>query len=114
MKPQPNDSPFSYHLYLKYEIEKAIETGQIHKYHFNYLRNILEKLSTFLGHQNWGDLLEPVRGDRNSYETRLINISSHSKHSGEEVIDLEEDDKRVLDFLIKQIHELYHFKSTGL
>jgi hypothetical protein len=57
-------SPFSYHLYLKYEIEKAIETGQIHKYHFNYLRNILEKMSTFLGHQNWGDLLEPVRGDR--------------------------------------------------
>ena len=71
-------------------------------------------MSTFLGHQNWGDLLEPVRGDRNSYETRLINISSHSKHSGEEVIDLEEDDKRVLDFLIKQIHELYRFKSTGL
>ncbi|SMG66262.1 hypothetical protein BMETH_536185639, partial [methanotrophic bacterial endosymbiont of Bathymodiolus sp.] len=27
---------------------------------------------------------------------------------------LEEDDKRVLDFLIKQIHELYRFKSTGL
>jgi hypothetical protein len=114
LKNQPNDSPFSYHLYLKYEIEKAIDTGQIHKYHFNYLRNILEKMSTFLGHQNWGDLLEPVRGDRNSYETRLINISSHSKHSGEEVIDLEEDDKRVLDFLIKQINELYRFKSSVL
>ena len=62
----------------------------------------------------WGTILEPVRGDRNSYETRLINISSHSKHSGEEVIDLEADNKRVLDFLIKQIHELYRFKSTGL
>jgi hypothetical protein len=49
----------------------------------------------------------------NSYETRLINISSHSKHSGEEVIDLEADNKRVLDFLIKQIHELYRFKSTA-
>jgi hypothetical protein len=43
----------------------------------------------------------------------LINISSHSKHSGEEVIDLEADNKRVLDFLIKQIHELYRFKSTA-
>jgi len=112
LKNQPNDSPFSYHLYLKYEIEKAIDTGQIHKYHFNYLRNILEKMSTFLGHQNWGDLLEPIRGERISYETRLVNISSHSKHAGEEVIDLEEDDKRVLGFLIKQIHELYRFKSS--
>tara|TARA_R110001599_G_C12277056_1_gene662777 strand:+ start:11479 stop:12642 length:1164 start_codon:yes stop_codon:yes gene_type:complete len=112
LKNQPNDSPFSYHLYLKYEIEKAIDTGQIHKYHFNYLRNILEKMSTFLGHQNWGDLLEPIRGERISYETRLVNISSHSKHAGEEVIDLEDDDKRVLGFLIKQIHELYRFKSS--
>ncbi|NQZ22019.1 MAG: AAA family ATPase [Colwellia sp.] len=112
LKPQSNDSPFSYHLHLKYEIEKAIETGQLHKYHFNYLRNILEKMSTFLGHSNWGDLLEPIRGERSSYETRLINISSHSKHAGEEVIELKEDDKRVLDFLIKQIHELYRFKSS--
>jgi len=114
LKPQPHDSPFSYHLYLKHEIEKAIDTGQIHKYHFNYLRNILEKTSTFLGYQNWGDLLEPVRGSRNSYETRMINISSHSKHAGEEVIDLEEDDKRVLGFLIKEINEIYRFKSGAV
>lgn len=34
---QPNDSPFSYHLYLKSELEKAIECGQLSKYHFNFL-----------------------------------------------------------------------------
>ncbi|GFO73462.1 hypothetical protein BJAS_P4274 [Bathymodiolus japonicus methanotrophic gill symbiont] len=110
LEAQPNDAPFSYHLYLKGKIEKAIDTGQIHKYHFNYLRNILEKMSTFLGYQQWGELLEPVGDDYNSYITRLINISSHSKHSGEEVIYLEENNKRVLGFLIKKIHELYRFK----
>ncbi|MEZ4620214.1 MAG: AAA family ATPase [Caldilineaceae bacterium] len=47
---QPNDSPFSYHLFLKAELERAIESGQLHKYHFNFLRNILEKTATFLGH----------------------------------------------------------------
>ena len=31
---QSSDSPFSYHLFLKTEIEKAIETGQLKKYHF--------------------------------------------------------------------------------
>ena len=38
---QPNDAPFSYHLFLKAEIEKAIQTNQIQKYHFNFLRNII-------------------------------------------------------------------------
>ena len=36
--PHPNDSPFSYHLYLLAELEKAVSTGQVHKYHFNFLR----------------------------------------------------------------------------
>ncbi|MBC7877259.1 MAG: AAA family ATPase [Anaerolineales bacterium] len=112
--PQPkNDSPFSYHLYLKAELEKAIETGQLHKYHFNFLRNILEKTSTFLGYENWGNLL-PTTGDGkpNPYETRIINISSHSKQAGEEVTELTEEDKRVLSYLVRQINETYRFKSS--
>lgn len=108
---QPNDSPFSYHLYLKAEIEKAIETGQLHKYHFNFLRNILEKTSTFLGYENWGNLLPTTDdGKPNPYEARIINISSHSKQAGEEVAELTEDDKRVLRYLVRQINEMYRFK----
>ncbi len=112
--PQSGDSPFSYHLYLKAELEKAIETGQLHKYHFNFFRNILEKTSTFLGHENWGNLL-PTTGDGkpNPYEARIINISSHSKHAGEEVTELTEDDKRVLGYLVGQINEMYRFKSSA-
>lgn len=108
--PQPNDSPFSYHLYLKSELEKAIASGQISKYHFNFLRNILEKTSTFLGYKKWGDLLPKTDdGKTNPYETRIINFSSHSKHAGEEVVDLTEDDKRVLAFLVRQVSEMYRF-----
>lgn len=107
---QPNDSPFSYHLYLKSELEKAIESGQISKYHFNFLRNILEKTSTFLGYKKWGDLLPKTDdGKTNPYETRIINFSSHSKHSGEEVAELTEDDKRVLAYLVRQLNEMYRF-----
>jgi len=108
---QNNDSPFSYHLFLKREIEKAIETGQLKKYHFNYFRNILEKTSTFLGYDNWGELLFKITdGSPKPYETRIINISSHSKHSGDEVSELSEDDKRVLGYLLKRIKETYQFK----
>jgi len=111
---QTNDSPFSYHLYLKSELEKAIESGQISKYHFNFLRNILEKTSTFLGYKKWGDLLPKTDdGKINPYEARIINISSHSKHAGEEAADLSEDDKRVLTYLVRQINEMYRFGSSA-
>jgi hypothetical protein len=107
---QPHDSPFSYHLYLKAELEKAIKTGQVHKYHFNFFRNILEKTSTFLGYENWAALLpQNTDGRPNPYEGRIINILSHSKHSGEEVVDLTDDDKRVLGYLITHLNTNFRF-----
>lgn len=111
--PQPNDAPFSYHLYLKSEIEQAIGNGRLSKYHFNFLRNILEKTSTFLGYTRWGDLLpKTTDGRTNPYETRIINISSHSKHSGEEIAELTEDDKRVLSYLVNELNSMYRFQSV--
>ena len=111
LEEQENDSPFAYHLYLKAEIEKAIESNQIKKYHFNFLRNVLEKTSTFLGYKSWGDLLpDTPGGDSKPYETRLINISSHSKHSAEESVEPNDNDKRILRFLIQEISSIYHFK----
>jgi len=108
---QNNDSPFSYHLYLKNEIEEAIKTGRLHKYHYNFLRNILEKTATFLGYDKWGELLPKVDDDRpNPYEARMINISSHSKHASEEVTELTEDDKRVLRHLVTEINTMYRFQ----
>lgn len=108
---QPKDSPFSYHLFLLSELEKAIASGQIQKYHFNFLRNIFEKASTFLGFNKWEDLLPSDA--RESYYNRIINLSSHSKHHGEEVSILDENDKRVLGFLVREIIiKIYRFKPT--
>ncbi|WMN11729.1 AAA family ATPase [Marivirga salinae] len=108
---QPKDSPFSYHLFLLAELEKAIESGEIQKYHFNFLRNIFEKASTFLGFNKWEDLLP--KDARESYYNRIINLSSHSKHHGAEVSILEDNDKRVLSFLVREIIiKLYRFKPT--
>ena len=67
----------------------------------------------FAGYGKWGDLLPKTDDGRpNPYEARVINISSHSKFSGEEVTDITEDDKRVLGYLVGQINEMYRFKSN--
>lgn len=111
---QKSDSPFAYHLYLKNELEVAIQSGEIRKYHFNFLRNLLEKTSTFLGYEKWTDLLPGNEDERtNPYEARMINLFSHSKHSDEEITDLEDDDKRMLGFLVREINETYRFKSVS-
>lgn len=81
------------------------------KYHFNFLRNILEKTSTFLGYENWGELLPKMEDGRaNPYESRIINISSHSKHSADEIVELSDADKRVLKFLLNEIKKNHKFK----
>ncbi len=105
------DYPFSYHLFLLSELEKVTVSGEIQKYHFNFLRNILEKTSTFLGYGKW-EMLLPEES-RSAYYSRILNLSSHSKHHGEEISVVEENDKRVLRFLVNEvIIPTYHFKSS--
>jgi len=105
-----NDHPFSYHLFLLNELRKSINEKQIKKYHFNFLRNILEKTATFLGYQHWEDLLEKTNdGHPDPFVYRIINLSSHSAHAGEEISDIEEKDKEKLSELVNFLTITYRF-----
>jgi wobble nucleotide-excising tRNase len=107
---QPNDSPFAYHLYLISQLEEVIESGQIEKYHFNLLRNILEKTATFLGYKRWEHLLPETSGGLpNPYAKRIVNFSSHSKHAAEEVPPLKPEEKKVLANLLSHIVREHRF-----
>lgn len=107
---QPNDSPFSYHLHLISQLEDAIKSGQIEKYHFNLLRNILEKTATFLGYKRWEHLLPATTdGLPNPYAKRIVNFSSHSKHSAEEVPPLKPEEKKILETLVKHLMDHHQF-----
>lgn len=107
-----NDRPFSYHLFLLSEIRNAIKNQQISKYHFAFLRNILEKTATFLGYPRWEDLLEKTNeGFPNSFASRVMDLSSHSAHAGEEISDIEVKDKEKLDELVNYLIETYGFNK---
>lgn len=107
---QPNDSPFAYHLHLISQLEEVIESGQIEKYHFNLLRNILEKTATFLGYKRWEHLLPETSGGLpNPYAKRIVNFSSHSKHAAEEVPTLKPEEKTVLANLLSHIVREHRF-----
>lgn len=112
MLEQKTDSPFSYHLFLLSEIQKAITDGQIRKYHFSFMRNVLEKMATFLGYNHWPALL-PKRtdGKPDSFANRILNLSSHSAHAGEETAVIEDEDKDKLEGLVNYLTQTYGFRK---
>ncbi len=105
-----NDSPFSYHMHLLSILKEVAVSGNIEKFHFNLLRNVLEKTATFLGHKHWGNLISKTSlGDKEPYVKRILNASSHSKHSGEETNVVTTGDILMFKRLVKEIANTYQF-----
>lgn len=72
------DSPFGYHLLVKNELQKVIDSENINRYHFNIFRSLLEKTANFLGYNDWGQCISV--DDRKEIR-RIINLYSHGKLS---------------------------------
>ena len=105
---QNNETPFGYHLLLKDEIKRAIDNNMIKRYHFNLMRNLLEKTAHFLGYNSWKDLIN--EDDKDSYIKR-INLYSHSNHSALEVKELEHYEKEFLKRIYKKFIIEYKWKE---
>lgn len=110
-----NNSPFSYHLFLLSEIKEAIEINDIKKFHFGFLRNIMEKTATFLGYTSWTSLLpKDATGNPDPFSNRILNLSNHSAHSGEEVGVIEDNDKIKLIEIVTYLSNEYKFWQQGV
>ncbi|MDM1398827.1 AAA family ATPase [Myroides odoratimimus] len=108
---ETNDSPFSYHIFLIKELGLAADSRIINKYHFNLLRNILEKTSTYLGFNHWEDLINLyVSAEEIHVAIRLINLYSHSKHSGEELAVIQEAEKDIFIKIFKNMLSTHSFE----
>ncbi len=104
------NTPFSYHLFLLSELKEAIISDQINKFHFSFIRNILEKTATFLGYTSWTKLLpKGTDGNPDPFANRILNLSSHSAHAGEETGEVVENDKVKLSELVDFLSTEYKF-----
>lgn len=115
LEKQRSDSPFAYHLMLKKELEDAIDNNRIEKYHFNLLRNLLEKTATFLGYSTWGDcvILKDDKGNKEDSAPyiRMINLHSHSSYSDYEGKQMAPELQNVLKRVYQQFIENFNWKS---
>ena len=101
-----SNKSFSYHLHLRKTIEEAIAQNNIQRYHFTLLRNLYEKTASFLGYSKWSQLLPE---DRSAYMSRIINFTSHSTLSNEAVPEPNDQEKRIVQFLLDHLINSYGF-----
>lgn len=110
-----SNTSFSYHLYIKSLLEKAVDKGNIQKYHFMLLRNLYERTSNFLGYKDWGDLLPKGTNTQASYTknimkyySRFINSYSHQKVSYDAIAEPKPEEKKMLGFLFKNLTDRFY------
>jgi len=101
-----SNKSFSYHLYLKQLLEKAIVENQVERYHFTLLRNLYEKAASFLGYPRWSELLPD---EKQAYLNRIIQFTSHSTLSNEAVAVPTEQEKKTVALLLNHLVKNYRF-----
>ena len=97
---------FSYHLHIKHLIEQAVDQDTVQRYHFALLRNLYEKVSSFLGYRHWTDLLP---GEKAAYAKRIMHHYSHRSLSNEEIAEPENHEKKMVGFLVEHLAKEYNF-----
>lgn len=112
------DSPFGYHLKVREELRKAIDSGRVEKFHYALFRNLLEKTATFLGYGRWGRVLLglEVSGEEITEENiepyiQRIDFFTHNRHSDLEFRELQEGEKNTLIELFNSFEKKYGFNQ---
>ena len=103
-------TPFFHHVAMLKELHEAAETGEIYTYHFNILRNILEKTATFHGFKNFSACIKQDADDEDgTTHTRMINILSHGNYSLFEPVEMLEENKGYFRKILNDFMGNYQF-----
>src|SRR5699024_7166057 len=101
-----SNKSFSYHLYLKQILEKAITENTVQKYHFTLLRNLYDKTSSFLCYTKWSKLLPD---EKQAYLNRIIQFTSHSTLSNEAVAEPSGPEMKTVGLLLTHLVHYFGF-----
>ncbi|MGY3805363.1 AAA family ATPase [Pigmentibacter ruber] len=105
-----NDTPFFHHVALLKYLKDTVESGKLFTYHFNILRNILEKTAVFHGFNNFSACLEIDEQDEDKrLHTRMLNILNHGNYSLFDPTDINEENKKHFATILHNFMKKYHF-----
>lgn len=104
------DTPRYHHVALLKDLCDVAESGNIYTYHFNILRNILEKTATFHGFDGFAACIKQDNDDPDGVlHARLINVLSHGKYSLYEPMEMLPENKDYFRKILKDFMANYRF-----
>ena len=110
------DSPFGYHLKVREELRRAVDSGRVEKFHYALFRNLSEKTATFLGYSRWEDVLlglevagEEITKENIEPYAQRIDLFTHNRQSDLEFRELQEREKNTLIELFNSFEKNYKF-----
>lgn len=93
-------------------MKKVADSGKIYNYHFNILRNVLEKTAAFHGYQHFSSCLRKLDNDDDFIvHKRMVNIMSHGNYSVFEPAPLTDDNKEYFRNILDNFLEDYRFNQ---
>ncbi len=107
-----DDTPFFHHVAILSELQQASQTGKLYTHHFNMLRSILEKTSTFFGFNDFSDCIHGV--DDEVLYARALNLLSHGKYSAYEPREMVDDTKKLFKDILSAFLNRYRFDLPEL
>lgn len=107
-----DDTPFFHHVALLSELKKAADSDLIYTYHFNILRNILEKTSSFFGFNDFSACIAGM--DDDVLFARALNLLSHGKYSIYEPVEMNMDNKELFKRILQSFLDKYQFQLPKL
>ena len=106
-------TPFFQHVALLKELKHTADSGELYTYHFNILRNILEKTASFHGYAQFSSCIKSWAKDDEAIYTRTVNLLSHGNYSIFEPKEMVEDNKELFKTILKHLIDEYNF-NPGL
>ncbi len=107
-------TPFFHHVVLLKELKKAADSGKLYTYHFNILRNILEKTASFHGFKHFSSCIR--KDEENDSDgiihKRILDLLSHGNYSLFDPIEMVEENKEHFRKILNNFLEDYKFNQT--
>lgn len=104
------ETPRYHHVALLKHLHEVAESGEVYTYHFNILRNILEKTATFHGFRNFSACIKQDSNDPDGIlHARLVNVLSHGNYSLYEPREMLPENKEYFRKILRDFMNNYRF-----
>ena len=106
------DTPFFHHVATLAELQRAADPrkGKLYTYHFNALRSVMEKTSSFFGHSSMAFCLKALNNEEDrALFNRALNLLSHGAYAIHEPTEMGEDNKELFRRILREFIARFEF-----